>query len=286
MKTVIMLVCVIGGLAMAANFVWFVVSNPLVTFFDTFVLLIAPASVVIAGPLLAKRSSNIGRTANLILVAGYGLVVLATLQKGSPIGTAAYLMLALSLCYALLFGWRGLLIAGLVSVAHFALFLSLGDQLRGPYTLVVRHAHVIDMGAITGTLSNYALVFLISGSCAAAFNTQISWAVAELAEARRQAEEASAAKSVFLTNMSHEIRTPMNGVLGMAQVLKQQDLRPDHAEMVDTILESGTTLTSLLNDLLDLSKIQAGKLEVRQVAQDLGAAIRGVVRLFGAGWRK
>ncbi len=279
-KIVIVLVSAFGGLGVLANYVSFAATNNWGTLLDAFVLLIAPAVVIVAAPLLAKRSTDIRRTANLIFLAIYLVIVLNTVHKGSAIGTAAYFMLAFSVCYSLLFGWRGMLIAGLVSLAHFTIFLSLADQLSASYTLVARHAHVIDMEAITGTLSNYALVFLIGGSCAAAFNTQITRAVAELSLARQQADEANAAKSDFLANMGHDIRTPMNAVLGMAQVLKLENLKPHQQEMVDLVLDSGTTLTALLDDLLDLSKIQAGKLRMNYDANDLASGIRNALKLF------
>ncbi len=79
---------------------------------------------------------------------------------------------------------------------------------------------------------------------------------------RLRAEEASRLKSQFLANMSHEIRTPLNGVLGMAQALDTRLRKPDEREMVATIRDSGENLLGILNDILDLSRIEAGKLEI------------------------
>ncbi|MFN3955479.1 MAG: ATP-binding protein [Pararhodobacter sp.] len=81
-------------------------------------------------------------------------------------------------------------------------------------------------------------------------------------QARQAADEANRMKSMFLANMSHEIRTPLNGVLGMAQVLESMIADPEHRHMVTTIRESGQSLQNILNDILDLSKIEAGKLEL------------------------
>lgn len=280
MKTVIALVAALGGLGVLANFTSFALTNSVVTAIDIFVMLLLPLVVIVGGPILAKRATNIELTANGIFAFSYLVIALNTVHKGSPIGTAAYFLLALGVSYSLLFGWRGFLIAGVWSFAHFTLFLGLGEQLAWSNSLVTRHAHVIDMEAITGTISNFTLVYLIAGSCAAAFNGQIVRAVADLADARRKADEANAAKSLLLANTGHEIRTPMNGVLGMAQVLKEERLNPKQLEMVDAILESGATLTTLLNDLLDFSKIQAGKLSVAYGSHDLAGAVRSVVRLF------
>ena len=99
--------------------------------------------------------------------------------------------------------------------------------------------------------------------------SQLESLVSELTEAKDKAEAASRAKSQFLAAISHEIRTPLNGVLGMAQVLKSRGLREDESEMVATILDSGETLTGLLNDVLDLSKIEAGKLSITPAPHDL-----------------
>ena len=86
--------------------------------------------------------------------------------------------------------------------------------------------------------------------------------VTRLQHARAAAEEANSAKSKFLATMSHEIRTPLNGILGMAQALEQQLQDTDAARMAATIRDSGESLLSILNDILDLSKIEAGKLEL------------------------
>ncbi|MEL6780803.1 MAG: response regulator [Pseudomonadota bacterium] len=101
----------------------------------------------------------------------------------------------------------------------------------------------------------------------------------ELKHAKREATAASQAKSDFLASMSHEIRTPLNGILGMAQALSSRNLHGDEREMVDTILDSSKTLLVLLNDILDLSKIEAGKLEVAPVRDDLRHRIRRIERV-------
>ena len=86
--------------------------------------------------------------------------------------------------------------------------------------------------------------------------------VSELHEARERAEAASRAKSAFLANMSHEIRTPMNGVLGMAELLSSTTLSTEQREIVNTIRESGDALLSIINEILDLARIEAGKMEL------------------------
>ncbi len=105
----------------------------------------------------------------------------------------------------------------------------------------------------------------------------VTWAVYQrrislsLREAQHRAEAASEAKSAFLAVMSHELRTPLNGMLGLAQALRSEHPDGHQREQIDLILDSGDTLLVLLNDILDLSKIEAGKLEIAPTAGDLVA---------------
>ncbi|WP_084418317.1 response regulator [Henriciella litoralis] len=101
----------------------------------------------------------------------------------------------------------------------------------------------------------------------------------ELKAALHEAEQATRMKSEFLANMSHEIRTPLNGVLGMAQTLAAENLTPSQAQQVSIILESGQSLMVLLNDLLDLSKIEAGKMDITPVPADLHHKLTNLYKL-------
>lgn len=101
-----------------------------------------------------------------------------------------------------------------------------------------------------------------------------------LAAAREAADAANAAKSAFLALMSHEIRTPLNGVLGMAGALERTELAAGQREMVNVITNSGAALLTILNDVLDVSKIEAGKLDLEATPFDVSDAVRTVAHLY------
>jgi PAS domain S-box-containing protein len=102
----------------------------------------------------------------------------------------------------------------------------------------------------------------------------------ELEAALATAREATQLRSRFLANMSHEIRTPMNGVLGMTDFLLATKLSPEQQEFAESIKRSADALLALINDILDLSKIEAGKLRLDRVPFQLGATIAEIASLF------
>lgn len=182
----------------------------------------------------------------------------AAATEAAPLPEYASLLLAFSPStepsppqQPLRFATRDLLPAGLWPTnARFTFFLQplvFAEQTLGFF--------LVEMAELQAATCEALQMYLSS----ALYNLQM---VAKLRTAQQAAEQANVAKSLFLASMSHEIRTPMNSVIGMTSLLRGTALTIEQREFVDTIHQSGETLLTLVNDILDLSKIESGKLEL------------------------
>ena len=226
----------------------------------------------------ALRGAALSRRRRLSLLASLATsgsvwtlaAVLYWLEGGEPFRLAAFAILAGLLVHAQCFCFRAPVAFVVLAAQPAAALLVLGLGFGG-YS-----------GGARVTLGVVLLLLLAYVVTSARANLKTALA---LEAAQRAAEAANEAKSAFLAVMSHELRTPLNGVLGMARALQRSQLDPRQTVQVATILRSGDALLTMLNDVLDMTKIEAGRMDLEVGAFDPRRLAEEVVELWIEGAR-
>jgi len=249
--------------------------------------LVAIAVVVVEGHCLRLMVGE-GRSARAAVAWAPVLRVLATtvyavaafaliVKGGAGLRMFAFALMSASMVHVLMRHYRSPLIL-VASLSPYMVILGLVGF--GLTRTALQQGDVLVALAPSFTIAMFAVQFWSARAQLAGAWTELMTARQAAEERERAAAAANLAKSQFLTNMSHELRTPLNGVLGMAQALSTDRLSRVQHERVDVIRRSSQSLLAVLNDLLDLSKIEANALALEVIEFDLEHLVRDVVAAY------
>src|SRR6267142_2747169 len=240
----------------------------------------------------SRAPSDVARYLSLAVDIGTATILLGLTGERSAIVLFVYTWSAVA--YGFRFGLRYLYVAWTVSVVAFGLVYALSVAVDGfwyehPLLWLGAFIWVAAPTFYVANLLKQKLVAVQAAeearvhaerSQADAERARVERARAEAERARAEAEAASEAKSEFLATMSHEMRTPLNGVVGAAEMLAARDLPQQERHLVDWLLASSRQLRSLIDNLLDLRKIEAGKILIERAPLDLHILMNHLVALF------
>lgn len=225
-------------------------------------------------PILVARTNNFRALAIFYLSLAFVGMLIVPFLAGGMFSRATFFMLPWVVLVTLFLGWKeGVAGAAIVLMSYVALHLMHGAILPSVYDI---SADMISHWLFVGL--SFTLLMLTAS--AAIFQREMERAAVKLSEARIEAENATRAKSEFLAKMSHEIRTPMNGVLGMAEMLEATTLNDQQKLYARTISASGQSLLTIINDILDLSKIEAGHISLESNPFALKSFFEDIAALF------
>jgi signal transduction histidine kinase/CheY-like chemotaxis protein len=206
----------------------------------------------------------------------YALAEWALIQRGDvSIRVFALALLSVSLVFALLDNYRAPKTFIVGCLPHMGILLLIGIA-----NMQASAGHAAPLLKPVGTIGLFVFLLWFARAQLAGSWLALVSAKATAQARERAAQAANQAKSDFLATMSHEIRTPLNGVLGMAQAMTADELSDAQRGRLRVIQRSGETLLAILNDILDLAKIEAGALELEEVEFDMEHLVRGAVAAF------
>jgi len=229
------------------------------------------------GP-FAPLASRVAPALRILATCLYALAALVLIVRGGPVQRLfAFALMSVSMVHVLMryYRTRWVLMASLLPYIVILGLVALG-QAKAELAL----GHTLGVIATSFTLLLFGVQFWSARAQLAASWDELMRARQAAEERERAADAANRAKSNFLATMSHELRTPLNGVLGMAQAMTTEQLTQVQRERVKVIRRSSESLLAVLNDLLDLSKIEACAFELEIAEFDLEHLVRGVVAAY------